>query len=138
MLRAFIVVCSVCAMTVFAAPKKAAPKEKKPAAAANAPAVDQARQDLLKAVLAGIQKEVANCVVGNEADRPGEWKQSVAVKVTLDAHGSVMENKVALDPETADAKDTGSCVEALVKGLKWPAPNAPLTIVEREWTFAFK
>lgn len=137
MFRAFIVVCSVCAMTVFAAPKKVAPKGKKPAAAAATP-VDLAKQDMLKAVLAGIQKEVANCVVGNEADRPGEWKQTVAVKVTLDAHGSVMENKVALDPETADAKDTRSCVEEIVKGLKWPAPHAPLTIVEREWTFAFK
>ncbi|MGV3619280.1 MAG: hypothetical protein ACO1OB_00605 [Archangium sp.] len=137
MFRVFIAVCSVCAMTVFAAPKKGSTKTRPVKAPVEQP-VDVAKQDMLKAVLSGIQKEVANCVVGNEADRPGEWKQTVAVKVTLDAHGSVMENKISLDPETADAKDTRSCVEEIVKGLKWPAPHAPLTIVEREWTFAFK
>lgn len=137
MLRAFLLVCTVCALTVAAAPKKKASPTKSKKPAAEQP-VDAAKQEALRAVLAGLQKDIGACVVNNEAGRPGEWKQTVRVKVTLDAHGSVMENKVDLEPETADAKDTRSCVEALVKGLTWPAPHAPLTTVEREWTFAFK
>lgn len=138
MFRAFIVLCSLCAVTAFAGPKKATPKDKKPAPTPAPATIDPAKQEAVKATLSSIQRDVRSCVVDNEADRPGEWKQTVRIKVTLDVNGAVMENKVELEPQTADAADTRACVEALVKSLSWPAPGTPLTIVEREWTYAFK
>lgn len=115
---------------------------KKPATkntpAAAEPVVDPAKQEALKAVLASIQKDVSHCVKDNEAKREGEWKQTVRVKVTIDRNGAVMEQKVQLDPESKDAPDTRSCVEELVKGLKWPDKNTSLNTIEREWTFIYK
>ncbi len=130
MFRAFIVLCS---LTAFAGPKKAAPKSKAPTVA-----IDPAKQEAVKTTLSSIARDVRLCVVDNEAERKGEWKQTVRVKVTLDVNGAVLENNVELEPESADAPNTRACVEALVKSLSWPAPGTPLTVVERDWTWAFK
>lgn len=134
MTRALVLLACLCATWAFAGPKKPAPKP----AEADPAAARAAKQEALKAVLASIQKDVSRCVKDNEAKRDGEWKQTVRVKVTLDVNGSVMEQKIQLEPESKDAPDTRACVEELVKGLKWPGENTSLNIVEREWTFIFK
>ncbi len=127
-----VLLLGLCANVAMAGTKKSAP------AAAAEPVVDPAKQEALKAVLASIQKDVSHCVKDNEAKREGEWKQTVRVKVTIDRNGAVMEQKVQLEPESKDAPDTRSCVEELVKGLKWPDKNTSLNVVEREWTFIYK
>lgn len=138
MLRALAVMTLLWAAGAMAGPKKTTPKKDAPPPVAAEPVVDPAQQEALKAVLASIQKDVSHCVKDNEAKRAGEWKQTVRVKVTIDRTGAAMEQKIELEPESKDAPDTRACVEELVKGLKWPAQNTPLNVVEREWTFIYK
>ncbi len=110
----------------------AAPKKKK---AAKKPPPDAALKKQLSAALDAVQPEVGGCVVARSGDTK-EWKVVVQVKVMLDGAGQVMEATAKLAPENDAA--VASCIEGVLKKATYPAPHAPLTTAEREWTFAMQ
>ncbi len=127
-----MVICSLCAVTSWAAPKKKAPPAKKK------PTTTQVLEETLKRSLDGAQVDVGGCVVaGVEGDAP-TWKQVAKVKVVLDGKGQIMEASATLEPSNVNAANTKTCIENVLRRVAWPVTHAPLTTAEREWTFAMQ
>lgn len=75
---------------------------------------------------------VMQCAVKQALDK-GASKVEVDAKVTVNNRGQVIDVNVAAKVEKGDPKPVRECVDALIRALKFPASDAPLTTVQREW-----
>ncbi len=119
-------------LTLGALTAAAGPVKKRGKKAPPAPASAQ-----VKAALDAAQPEVSACVLDAAGDT-STWTQVVAVRVVLNGVGQVLEASAHLAPEGPSAAALKTCVEAALRRVTWPAPRAPLTTAEREWTFSMQ
>jgi hypothetical protein len=99
----------------------------KPKKAKSSPAAAQMAK-LLEAQGQGVMQ----CAVKQALDK-GASKVEVDAKVTVNNRGQVIDVNVAAKVEKGDPKPVRECVDALIRALKFPASDAPLTTVQREW-----
>jgi len=105
----------------------AGPKKKKP--------VPSVKSVELTKALDAVQPDAGNCVVG-VLGGTNAWTAVVKVKLVLDAQGHIVGLQTTATPEGAEK--AAPCIEAVLKKASWPATHAPLTTVEREWTFSMQ
>lgn len=110
-----------CGLT--AAIAKGKPKSKKTSAAA----VQMAK--LLEAQGQGVMQ----CAVKQALDK-GANKVDVTAKVTINNRAQVIDVNVKVTVDKGDPAGVRGCVQTLIQQVKFPASDAPLTTIERDWS----
>jgi hypothetical protein len=102
--------------------------------ACRGPAASKA-DEAVRAVLASQQEGIVGCVVSAAgADTQAEgWKQSIKVTVVLKHGGALFAVDTVLDPEGPKSGEVKACIDKVVRGVTWPATDAPLLSLERSW-----
>ena len=76
---------------------------------------------------------VMQCAVKKALDK-GSNKVDVVAKVTVNNRGQVVAVNVTAKADGKEHKDVHDCVDGLIRSIRFPASEAPLTEVQREWT----
>lgn len=100
-------------------------KTKKPKT--NAAAAEMAR--LLEAQGQGVMQ----CAVKQALDK-GANKVDVEAKVTINNRGQVIDVKTKVVVDKGENKGVRDCVDALIRSIKFPASEAALTTLLRDWS----
>lgn len=102
---------------------KGKPKGKKTSAAA----VQMAK--LLEAQGQGVMQ----CAVKQALDK-GSNRVDVTAKVTINNRAQVIDVNVKVTLDKGDPAGVRGCVQTLIQQVKFPASDAPLTTIERDWS----
>lgn len=79
---------------------------------------------------------VQNCASTHALDH-GANRVEIETKVTINSTGQVVNIVTVVSTDKIErAISVKECVDALLKGIKFPAIPAPLTTIERTWTIA--
>jgi hypothetical protein len=76
---------------------------------------------------------VMQCAVKQALDK-GANKVDIVAKVTVNNRGQVVAVNVTAKADSKDHKGVRDCVDLLIRGIRFPASEAPLTEVQRDWT----
>lgn len=106
-------------------------KSKKPKKAGRGGPSEAAGQRLLEK-----SDGVQNCAATHGLDH-GAKEVEIDTTITINSSGQVVNilTKVTVD-KAERALPVKECVDALLKGIKFPAIPAPLTTIQRTWTIA--
>lgn len=127
-------VSAACALLVAAAPESGYPtmssasakgKSKKPKT--SAAAADMARR------LEEQGQGVMRCAVTHALDK-GAKQVDVEAKVTINNRGQVIDVKTKVVVDRVDNPAVRGCVDELIRAIKFPASDAPLTTLIRDWS----
>jgi hypothetical protein len=124
-----------------APPASPATAAKKPAdgASKKAKKPKKAKPGTPSQVMSGLLLEkseaVQDCAAKNGLDK-GANRVSIDTKVTVNNRGQVIDIKTQVTIDKGDSTPVRECVETLIKNIKFPAGEAPLVTVERNWTVA--
>lgn len=78
-------------------------------------------------------QEVMKCAVNQSLDKGGK-KVEVMTKVTINNRGQVIDiNTIAKCDKTEHVAPVRECVDKLIKAIKFPPSESPLTTLQREW-----
>lgn len=118
-----ILIVSLLVASVEAAPKK---KKKKGAAEPQAQMTEalNARRD-----------EIQTCAIKHALER-GAKSVDIVTKVTINGRGQVLDTRTTVNVTGGDGEQVRTCVEQVIKGIKFPASGAPLVTIERNWSVA--
>ncbi|HET8933501.1 MAG TPA: protein kinase [Polyangiales bacterium] len=104
--------------------KAAAPKARKPSAAA--PASSDPMQQMTTGVASAFAKQKASVIdCLNKYPDQVESSPQLTVRVSIDKRGKV--TQAELLPETISSKSVGSCVRNAVSAMTFPTPEQPMT-----------
>ncbi len=76
---------------------------------------------------------VMQCAVKQALDK-GANRVDVVAKVTVNNRGQVVAVNVTAKADMKDHQGVRACVDALIRSIRFPASEAPLTEVQREWS----
>lgn len=123
----FLLALTLSALAVAGAPpkKKAPPK----------PVAPEVHEAISKA-LDDAEQKVGGCILEGQGGSL-VWNKAVKLSVTLDSAGKLMKAKVAYEPD--DVSDSvRKCVDGVLAAVTFPRTSAPLTNIERSWTFSMR
>lgn len=76
---------------------------------------------------------VMQCAVKQALDK-GANRVDITAKVTVNNRGQVVAVNVNAKADNKEHKGVHDCVDGLIRTIRFPASEAPLTEVQREWT----
>ena len=76
---------------------------------------------------------VMQCAVKQALDK-GANKVDIVAKVTVNNRGQVVGVNVTAKADNKEHKGVHDCVDALIRSIRFPASESPLTEVQRDWT----
>lgn len=80
--------------------------------------------------------QVQDCAVQHALDK-GSNRIDIATRVTINGRGQVIDVRTSVKVDQGEgAPRVKDCVDALIKGIKFPSTEAPLVTIERNWTIA--
>lgn len=126
-LRLALVVSFVAAIALAGPPKKKAPP-------APAPVTPELHERISKALDEAEQK-VGGCLL--EGESGVVWTKTVKLNLSIDSAGNLVGSKVLFEPDDVSAT-TRKCVDDALLAVAFPKTNAPLTRIERTWTFGMR
>ena len=90
----------------------------------------------LSQMLTEKSSQVQDCAVQNALDK-GSGRVDIATKVTINNRGQVISinTNVTLDKGDGMTK-VKDCIEGLVRAISFPPSDAPMTVIERNWTIS--
>ena len=77
--------------------------------------------------------DIQKCAIENVPDMD---KLQILAKVAIDNTGKAIDLHVTVTGNSATLAEVKSCVESVIRGIKFPAGSAPVTFIERSWTIA--
>lgn len=110
---------------------------RKPAPAAPAPkaaAVDQTAA--IRHAIDAEQQHVVDCVVKSAPS--GRWSVTVRLQAKLNSAGQMLSLKLDVTPEPSDVEGKKTCIDQVLRNATYPKSAAPLTSIDREWTFSMQ
>jgi hypothetical protein len=133
---------SALALTLIASVTIAAEPAAKPAAAAGkktkSKKAKRAKGTMatLSQMLTDKASLVQDCAVQHALDK-GSGRVDIATKVTINNRGQVISinTNVTVDKGDGTAK-VKDCIETLVRAISFPQSDAPMTVIERNWTIS--
>ncbi len=78
---------------------------------------------------------VQDCA-GKFALNKGSNRVEVETKVTINSSGQVVNIATTVTLDKGDSAPVKECVDQLIKSIRFPIIQAPLTTIERTWTIA--
>jgi hypothetical protein len=122
----------VLALTLAAPALAGTPPKKKVPPKPVAPEVHEA----ISKALDDAEQKVGGCILEGQGGSV-VWNKVVKLSLTLDSAGKLMKAKVAFEPD--DVSDSvRTCVDGVLAAVTFPKTNAPLTNIERSWTFSMR
>ncbi len=93
-------------------------------------------RELIAKALDDVEQQVGGCVLEGQGGSL-VWTKVVKLSLTLDSAGKLMKSKVAYEPDDV-SESVRKCVDAVLAATPFPKTNAPLTNIERTWTFSMR
>lgn len=90
-------------------------------------------QAALSETLNARRDEIQGCAVDFALNK-GAKKADIKTAVTINSAGQVIDSRITVMVEGGDGEQVKSCVEKVVKGIKFPKTDAPMINIERTWT----
>ncbi len=90
-------------------------------------------QAALSDTLNAKRDEIQGCAVDFALNK-GAKKAEVTTSVTINSAGQVIDSRIKVVIEGGDGEQVKSCVEKVVRGIKFPRTDAPMINIERTWT----
>lgn len=76
---------------------------------------------------------VMQCAVKQALDK-GANSVNIDARVTVNNRGQVINVVVTAKVDKGDPKPVRDCIDTLIRAIKFPASEAPLTEIQRDWT----
>jgi hypothetical protein len=110
---------------LWEAPAAAAKKKKK--------APKAAPQAQMSEALNARRDEIQTCAIKHALER-GATRVDIVTKVTINGRGQVLDSRTTVNVTGGDGEQVRTCVEGVIKGIKFPQSPAPLVTIERNWS----
>lgn len=128
---------AACALSLLV-PLKGGPCELTAAMAKGKPKGNKGKKTSVAAVqmaklLEAQGQGVMQCAVKQALDK-GANKVDVTAKVTINNRAQVIDVNVKVTVDKGDPAGVRGCVQTLIQQVKFPASDAPLTTIERDWS----
>jgi hypothetical protein len=92
-------------------------------------------QQSIAQTLAAKSEDIQKCALDSMPDQGG---MQIHAEVAIDSKGQVVDVKVTVSAgnnSSAPVK-VKTCVESVIRDIRFPATSAPLTFIRRSWSFA--
>ena len=116
--------CSLLLLPLLCSPAAGAKKKKKAAAPPQAQ---------MSEALNAKRDEIQTCAIKHALER-GAKSVDIVTKVTINGRGQVLDNRTTVNVNGGDGEQVRTCVELVIKGIKFPQSSAPLVTIERNWS----
>lgn len=90
-------------------------------------------QAILSGTLNEKRDDIQRCAIVHALNQ-GADKVEVLTKVTINSRGQVVNSQVQVTVQGSDGEMVKSCVDQVVRSIKFPQIDAPLIHIERSWT----
>ncbi|MCS6915009.1 MAG: hypothetical protein RMK29_05655 [Myxococcales bacterium] len=79
--------------------------------------------------------EIQDCAIRFALDR-GARRVDIVTRLTINGRGQVLDNRTTVNVVGGDGEQVRACVERVIGGIRFPATEAPLITIERNWSVA--
>lgn len=77
--------------------------------------------------------DIQRCAI-DHALAKGASRADIVTMVTINSRGQVVDSRVTVNITGGDGEQVRTCVEGVLRGIKFPSFDAPLIHIERTWT----
>lgn len=79
--------------------------------------------------------EIQDCAIRFALDR-GARRVDIVTRLTINGRGQVLDNRTTVNVVGGDGEQVRACVDRVISGIRFPATEAPLITIERNWSVA--